>query len=217
MFVIVQKKLFLGMINLKISVARIMFMGVLICVSFSSCTKVGPDDPFISLRTRRARVSGKWKVANMTYNNMYKIRNLSLPGAMESFSTTTASANVVDGNCELAISSSNGQTLVTNEPIIYTFYFTRDGQCSAFINVNGDTLSQSYKWSFSDKKSSILLTSMPYSFFSFFTNNNSKFLGLQTFFEYELIELRNKKMVMRASSGDGFYNSSSANITLVQK
>jgi hypothetical protein len=40
---------------------------ILTSILFSSCRKIGDDDPLISLRSRESRILGKWRVTRLYY------------------------------------------------------------------------------------------------------------------------------------------------------
>lgn len=58
--------------NTKKSTILLVLLAVVILPIFTGCFGVGEDDPFISLRTRKARVIGDWEV-NTYYKNVQQI------------------------------------------------------------------------------------------------------------------------------------------------
>ncbi len=61
--------------NTKKSTILLVLLAVVILPIFTGCFGVGEDDPFISLRTRKARVIGDWEV-NTYYKNVQQIYGL---------------------------------------------------------------------------------------------------------------------------------------------
>jgi len=58
--------------NTKKSTILLVLLSAIILPLFTGCFGVGEDDPFISLRTRKARMTGNWEV-NVYYKNVKQI------------------------------------------------------------------------------------------------------------------------------------------------
>ncbi|MDA3819552.1 MAG: hypothetical protein PF590_03675 [Candidatus Delongbacteria bacterium] len=62
--------------NKKRSTILLVLLGAIVFPLFTGCFGVGEDDPFISLRTRKARLTGKWDISSY-YKNVKQIMDTS--------------------------------------------------------------------------------------------------------------------------------------------
>lgn len=170
----------------------IFFLSAVIALSSSSCKK-GEDDPFISFRTRTARMEGEWKVVSASYR-----RAETGPGA-ENYSWTFDGSRVIEND--------NGvETTIERN---WTWKIRKDGTLDITDVVNGDVQEVHGRWDFLGgvgevkRKSRIMLL-----------YERVKFTGTGTYFvssshideSYDLIELRNNRMVWRYSYTSNFSN-----------
>ncbi|MEA3447828.1 MAG: hypothetical protein U9Q98_05175 [Bacteroidota bacterium] len=63
--------------NKKSSTILLVLLGTIVFPLLTGCFGVGEDDPFISLRTRKARLTGKWDISSY-YKNVKQIHDTSL-------------------------------------------------------------------------------------------------------------------------------------------
>ncbi len=190
---------------------RLLFISSVISLfTFSDCKK-GVDDPFISLRTRKARLTGDWKMSSGSlkrtdtrFNSTYWV----------SFSTD------YDG--------STYKTTTTNKSGIYEtkqgtyslrIIFKKDGGFEMTEETDGNTVVSKGNWNFSGgvgnnkKKEQVILN------FHSKENNgqNNIFKGTAETRILSIKELRNKKLVLtfedyyKTTSASGYSDSSSQN------
>lgn len=137
--------------------------------SLSGCKK-GDNDPFLSLRSRKARITGEWKLKEgvVTYDSNF---GGSLISETTAYTETTITTN--------GASDSYGETLTIN----------KDGTYTMSIIEGGDDLTVSGVWFFAGKikdldlknKESIILIPQEYTELgsSLTVNGLSQFNGLQ--------------------------------------
>lgn len=191
------------------------FTGLLSLFVFSDCKK-GPDDPFISLRSRKARVAGDWKMTKGSNSSSSSNKSNSSSGESiyngTSYTTnktsTSAGATTEIGTYSLKMSFKKDGTFEYEEIL--------DGDLSKFIGT----------WNFTggigDKKNKEQIVLHGTSSSS--NNYNSLMTGNQIDVTFDLKELRNKKMVFTLeqnnsevmTNGDVNTNSFKAEYTLEQ-
>jgi hypothetical protein len=159
----------------------------------SSCKK-GEDDPFISFRSRKARMEGEWKVVSAYYKSIE-----TGPGA-DSYSWTFDGSKVVE----------NDNNVETTYKRYWTWKIEKDGKFKSTDAIDGDVREISGRWDFlggnSDvkKKSRIMLLFEQIDF----SSTGTYFISSSYIDDgYDLIELRHDRMVWRYSytydSGNG--------------
>ena len=160
---------------------------------FETGCKKGEDDPFFSLRSRRARVVGDWKLISGTetdksYDN--------------SSATTYTNTNTYDGSTEAqseTISNSSGSFTTTNS-ISYTstYKFEKDGTYTSTTVEDGVTITVEGTWNFGagvgekKNKSELVLTATK----TVNDGNSYTYTGNAATEVYYIKELRNDKMVL---------------------
>src|ERR1051326_7523598 len=165
----------------KMKRTHILFPLLLILAMVSdSCIKKEPDDPLISFRSRKGRVCGHWTsdegsiaISNTNYSESYAIRGNTFTYTGP-FGYANGTANVV-------------------------FDFERDGNCNVSINLSGFVSEYAGRWDWSggigDQKSKTQII--------VHANTYTDGTGAHTLqgnnydFTYDIIELRNKKMVLK--------------------
>lgn len=196
---------------------KLLLCSAVILFLFSECKK-GPDDPFISLRTRKARVVGDWKLSSgsrtdeRTYNNgTSTIQN-------DNSSTTYDGNNYTYVLSQLFGSSPYQQT--ESGTFTMKMRFKKDGSFEIEQTKDGDVTTTKGTWNFTGKvgdnenKEQILLH---YTYYADGNSTNNITSGNQTDQAYSIRELRNKKMVLVAESGgtDTFPSSGTSSTTIV--
>lgn len=179
---------------------KLFLIGLISLFIFSECKK-GPDDPFISLRSRKARVTGDWKMTSgkATYSG-----------------SSTGGTSTYNGSSALTYDGSNyvSETKYTAGSINYTdsdngtymlkVSFKKDGTFEWEEIQDGDVSSSKGTWNFTGKigdaknKEQIVLfmtsESTP-------GNSNTTSTGNQPSMTFKIKELRNKKMVLTYEQG----------------
>jgi len=110
---------------------------VLIAISAFSCKK-GENDPFISLKSRKARLVGEWKLVE---------------GSTSVVSSTGTDTYTFDGTLMTSVESG----VTTTEPYSETYTFEKDGTYKYSDNTNNgeDTHDESGAWTFGAKSAEL--------------------------------------------------------------
>jgi hypothetical protein len=170
---------------------------LLLLLTFTTCKK-GPDDPFISLRSRTARLAGEWQLQSGTasYTSHNSVNESFTFDGVQLHANITAQNVIYIGSYILNLSILKNGTFTMNELIA------------------GNTLNAQGTWSFNsgigdDKKKEDV---------AFFIDKVNKgttadehlFNRSNTQFFYKLTELRNKKLVMQSVgkvyTGNDYYD-----------
>ncbi|MFZ5554151.1 MAG: hypothetical protein ACOZCO_13625 [Bacteroidota bacterium] len=159
---------------------------------FTGCKK-GEDDPFISLHTRKARVTGEWKMSSGTSTDKF----------YDSASQTTYNTSITyDGssaNESQTVTNGSGSTTNTSSySFTQTITFEKDGTFKNTTVDDGITTTAEGTWNFGagvgdkKKKSELVLT------YTKTVNDGMTYTytGNELTEVYYLKELRNDKMVM---------------------
>jgi hypothetical protein len=147
-------------------------------IPFTGCMKKGEDDPFMSFRSRKSRAAGEWKLTSYTL-------------------TSTDPSGVSTIN-------SNGSTYTYTDPITtatgsWTQDITleKDGTYKMNLIVDGNSEISEGTWNFTtgvgDLKNKSQITI--YSQKDISGGNTATWTGNYVDIAYDLLELRNKKMV----------------------
>lgn len=179
---------------------------VVLIGTLSECKK-GEDDPFISLRRRKARVVGDWKLTSGTSLSTSNSSNSSSTDAY-TYTETSYSYNGTDVN--------NGNTTTSSDAGVYSYKikFEKDGKFSATEVQGSDFTTYSGVWNFTHgvgeykNKEQIALTIR-----SYITSGGSSgtYTGKDADFSMTIKELRNKKMVIYTDDTNSGTNSSGTN------
>lgn len=153
-----------------------------ICISFSSCLKKGEDDPLISLRTRKARLTGEW---TMTSGKRIDYS----PGS------TSLDLTYTKNSYTLIETDIDGSTHESSGSALFTIIFKKDGtfieRQQLFINPTITTLTGTWNFTGSVGKA----------------KNKDRVtlhfddLGVDADQTYLLKELRNKRLVIHREFG----------------
>lgn len=175
----------------KLFNSTILFLALITLIE-TGCKK-GEDDPFFSLRSRKARVVGDWKLTagketETTFDN--------------GSATTYTSSYTYDGSTRAeseTISNSSGSFTTTNSVSYTTTYkFEKDGTFSSVTVADGVTTTVDGTWNFGSgvgekkNKSELVLTATK----TVYDGNTYTYTGNASTEVYYLKELRNDKMVM---------------------
>jgi hypothetical protein len=198
---------------------------VFILGSLSSCLKKGEDDPLISFRTRKAKLSGKWQLTSGTEEHT-SVYSDSL-GKQESKTTLVYTKNTYK-----TVTEASGYQSSSSGPFSYSMEFKKDGGYnSTKVNDKIIVFASEGLWNFTkgvgDYKNKeqivINLTSNSTTFsdpqYPFMFGNT--FSGNQSDITYTLKELRNKKLVLVSERSDSYSNgnvsSSKSELTFEQE
>ena len=199
---------------------------VLCAFTFScptSCLKKGEDDPAISFRTRKNRLTGNWKIKSgtdiltggynpTTGNHVNKITTIYSEDSYQRSSDEGNSTNVISG------------------ALTYNMEFKKDGEFTATIfyeNLTTNTLKGT--WNFTDnigghnKKDQIVINFTSRSYIPAGPNSvegGGLFGGNQSDLTYHIKELRNTKIVLvseySSTDNNGVTYTTSSNLTFIQ-
>lgn len=195
-------------------IKKIMLGSVLALMTFSfvGCKK-GENDPFLSLRSRKARLAGDWTLTK-------------IEGTEQSyFNGTLVSTTTYSGDGSTITVTEDGD--VNSSSYTHEFTFEKKGSYSSLITNNGATFTSSGHWTFMGKsksadlksKESIVLSELSYKE----VDGEYSFTDISEGFvidDYYLIDrLTNKELVLKslydASNSDG--DKQTANFTLTFK
>lgn len=182
--------------KMKNSLLFVLFVVLTMCVVFPqfSCTRKGEDDPLLSLRTRKSRVCGKWKIAEGRTRMDYSARYMS------------AIYSSYNGTSETLFTPYSNQVIDSFEYMVEiefnrdnSFVWAMNWQNNNGVNERGELKGQ---WDFLSKsdhqKNKVEIVLIPESntgnwFFSY----ACPFPASQQTPVFELRELRNDKIVIR--------------------
>lgn len=162
----------------------------------SSCKK-GENDPFLSLKSRKSRISGEWKLVEGTSTST------STFGGITNSSTTTFTST--------SYSESGGNTFAYTEKMT----IVKDGTYEVQIMDDGDSFTVKGVWFFSGKikdldlknKEAIVMVAQEFSEVGYVETYNGLYGGDVMIID----QLKNKEVIFKGgytSSGTGFTNSS---------
>jgi hypothetical protein len=150
---------------------------------FSSCKK-GENDPFISFRSRKARVAGEWKVTSGKGSQV------------ETGSNAYNYSWTFDGTTY----SETGNFGTSSVPRTIEYTFDKDGKFTYDETMGGDTYKSTGTWNFMEgvgetkSKSQLVLREETYTS----PSSSSNYEGSTAYDGgFEIVELRHKKMVLR--------------------
>ena len=187
---------------------KFIFIASLLLFFYDGCKK-GDGDPLFSLRSRKARVTGDWKVTKYEEKDV----NTSNTG-------TTTNNSSFDGSTWAETTVNTGGTSTLTGTATYTFSFTKDGKYTmkrTITSTNGG-LSYSTMWSEEGKwdflsgvgdlknKEYIGLTKTLLTIISGNSTNSTTFQG-QSYIAWQITTLKNKEMILNSIDEDA--NSSS--------
>ena len=177
---------------------KVFLVAILIISSFSfeSCKK-GEDDPFFSVRSRKNRVVGEWKLVSGYYE-----QNENTVGGTTlnmKFDLTESGAHLYFSVADATYYGYGSDNVWYSEK----FAFNADGTFTHYMKFDTDTWNETGMWNFTGKvgderknKSELLLM---------FNESISNYYGKETWsgevnsFVYDIVELRHKRLVLRTS------------------
>ncbi len=189
-----------------------------------SCKK-GENDPFLSLKSRKARVVGEWTVTAASITDIN-----------DSGSSSTTTNTTYDGTTETTTVGSNSST----RTVTYTYTFVKDGTFTSVETETGTVLSTPYtdvtttqgNWNFTgrigkdekNKESIVLYTTSMKNDFTMSgntTTSTSSYTGTSRGnMVFRLDRLSNKEMIVLISGTDtdnaGDVDSSEGTMTMTQ-
>ena len=191
--------------------AVILFVSIIV---FSGCKK-GEDDPFISFRSRTARLAGNWKLSSMEVTIA--------EGAGGSSNSNHFSYN---GTTMTISENSNGYNSTYSEPFSLNWIINKDGTYNLTSVTNSSVYTESGNWSWLNKnkhidrsnKEAIILSVIN----SAGVNGNTNYSGKTNFNgEAMLIKrLANKELVViydyAGTDSDGYSHSETGTATYTQ-
>jgi hypothetical protein len=178
-------------------------------VLFNGCRR-GEDDPFISFRSRKARVTGKWK--------MTSIKRTSNQTGNFGSKTVIFTGN---GSTYTYTENSNGTNFYDTGIYTYEITFKKDGTYTAQINEDGDIANIEGKWNFTGGVGDIKDKSQITLYETSYKDQDDTFTSTGHYFydTYDLKELRNNKMVWYTkythTSTSSYYSSHSVEEEIV--
>jgi hypothetical protein len=115
----------------------------LVCLTIIPSCKKGENDPFISFRSRDARITGKWKVVNLELieNNNGSINTSILNGSILTETSNGSSTSYsYSANWEILADGVFKYTYITDGELSsgsYTWHWLDDNQTKSKIILNG--------------------------------------------------------------------------------
>ncbi|MCC6371165.1 MAG: hypothetical protein IT236_09185 [Bacteroidia bacterium] len=169
--------------------------GLFTLVSLSGCKK-GEDDPVFSLRTRKARVEGKWTIqTGSVYLNYVNFEQGWRDNLMFDLKSSTFF---------LSRTGYNGKPLTGTGVNLLSLEFAKDGRFTLTETLGPYQLDCLGTWKFnrrSDGKKSKEFIELTISAYNNGTSKSTLFNQDRDVFTYRILELRNKKMVIESSGG----------------
>ncbi|MFI5164366.1 MAG: hypothetical protein ACHQHP_03860 [Bacteroidia bacterium] len=191
---------------------------ILSSIAFEGCFKKGPDDPFISLHTRKGRVVGDWTVSSGS-------------GTQVNASTTTWTYS------NPSLTSTTGST-VSTQNIVFKYSFKSDGTWSSTQTTTGTKFGQTYtdvvtesgNWDFGGgigsikKKTELILSKLSSTDVQTIgsatpSTTTNTYGGQDNVSIFDIDELKNKEMILKWNNSNGSgssINSDSGQYTLTQ-
>jgi hypothetical protein len=179
-----------------------------VCVFIVSCKK-GDGDPFLSLRSRKARLTGDWKVSSLksTYKYNNKTFETTFDGSYKKV-VFTVKDTIVNGSASSFIETMNyyGEIMVDyykNGSYIYTETFQDAG--------TGNAVTKDYKgnWYFMGSNSQnkyknkelLAMQVTEYNYNTYIDDDFSTiFQGTNTLDVYEIYQLKNSEIILKVNT-----------------
>lgn len=150
-------------------------LSLIIILSSSSCKK-GEDDPFLSVRSRKARLTNNWKLTQMN------ISSIETDNIFGDDVTYTVIQSFSDNNLSIKMTHSSGSTLEENYEYSKTLQINKDGTYTTITSTQGDVKTINDYW--------------------YWQNGNKKKDALQLDKIYNIKELRKDKLVLTWESSE---------------
>lgn len=178
---------------MKNSILKISFLFIMAASIFQGCKK-GEDDPFISLRSRDARLSGTWELSKQEYSQVETNYSVS----SSKITVNTATRNVEGGILTIANKNTSSGTILTNTSSSSSYSLettvNKDGTFTNIAITNGEKVEVAGSWNWFDLGKS---------------KTGIYFIDLYK--RYEITELKEKEMVLtendrsKTTQTDGSY------------
>ncbi|HEY1040243.1 MAG TPA: hypothetical protein VGF30_12595 [Bacteroidia bacterium] len=176
----------------------LVLLGLCAPLFLTECKK-GTDDPFLSLRSRRARVEGSWTMKSGKLNSSY---------TNSSGGVTTAGSQTYTFNHTTYSSSTtnNGFTTTTSGSCSMTMKFEKDGKMEMVRVLDGKTMTSTGTWNFTGKIGELKNKEQIVIHFTSQKDQDlsANFQGNFTDMTFNIRELRNKKMVITSNYTDAY-------------
>ncbi len=187
----------------KIILSSILFASLSIVIS--SCKK-GEEDPFLSLRSRKARICGDWDVTSIERSTSYVDSN------SPTYSTTSTSSYNGSAQTTTSSTTSSGVTLTntSTSSFITKYIIEKDNTYTLTITSTDGTYTEKGTWNFlgkneaEDLKNREAVTFIPKTITSVDVSNGNATTtstadGLEGR-DFEIIKLKNKEMTFKFSN-----------------
>lgn len=108
----------------------------LVLGAVTACKK-GENDPFLSLKSRKARITGEWKVTG------YEAKNTNSDGY--------SSTSTLNGSILTRVETANGFTTTEEGIYIESYTFNKDNTFTRTTTTDDETLTYTGNWAFGSK------------------------------------------------------------------
>lgn len=157
-------------------------------IFFEGCKK-GEEDPFLSLRSRKARLEGEWKLNSGTSTYSQPSSNTN---------TTTTFTNTT----QTTTGTVWGLPVNNTSPYTFTIKMNKDGTYESTINDDGDITLEKGRWTFAggtgDYKKKEQVVMSPTSVTDE-NGNTTTYANSDYSSAYDLVMLKNKEMKIKLS------------------
>jgi len=184
----------------------VLFAFALLCLT--SCLKKGEDDPFISFRTRTARLTGQWHLTSGTEERTDVF--IDSLGSHESKTIYIYTENTYQSNTE-----STGYTSSMSGSFSYLMEYKKNGEFSSTKTNDNNVFSSEGTWNFTKgigthkNKEQIVInlssSSNTYTNTSSSISSGNTYTGNKSDITYTLKELRNSKLVLVYESTSTYF------------
>ena len=206
MFLYLHSKIYFKMKRSFILVTAMSLLTV-ICLSLASCKK-GDGDPFISFRSRKARLTGNWKVSSLKstfkYNN--KTTETTFDGTKKKVVYTVIDTTIADSVYNIVTTTVYTGETITDYNKDGSYYYLENFQNIATGNVV--TIEATGNWYFMGENSEanyknkelLAMQVKNYAYNPFLGSDyNTIFQGANTLNVYEIYELKNKEIILKVN------------------
>jgi hypothetical protein len=169
---------------------------LVLTANLSSCKK-GENDPFLSLKSRKARVTGEWTVTKMEGTS-------STVDSSDPLSNTSSTTSY-DGTTQTGTYTS-GIIVTPNTPFAYTqtFTFEKDGTFKMVQTAGTASYTMEGNWIFLGKnknaelakKEAIMLTTTKETYTDAGDSQTESFTGYQNTMTFLIDQLKSKEMIL---------------------
>lgn len=190
---------------MKKSISVIFLLFTIFSIEFVSCRK-GEDDPALSLRSRKARMAGEWK---MTSGKTVSTNVYTSSSTTSTTTTTYDGANATESN----VTTTPFGTFNTDDAYAYTdaITFEKNGKFSGANVNNGITTTFEGTWNFEGGVADVKKKTQLILFYTKIVEDGATTTieGNSFQIKYEIKELRNKKLVLTNTNKTTYSNGDS--------